>query len=405
MLASRFPNVTRLLPLVFILLASPVAAAANDAEFTACLASLQTRATEAGLPAELVNAVVPSLEAQERVISLDRKQPEFVQTFSDYLGARVTPARVERGRALLAEHREFLLNLQARYGVPPQYLVAFWGLETNFGSYLGKMPTLDSLATLACDPRRSDFFTGEFIDALRLMQRESLSPGEMRGSWAGAMGHTQFMPSSYLQYAVDGDGDGRINLWQSERDALASGANYLRNIGWQPGLRWGREVRAEADFPFELAGRQQPRPLDEWTQLGLRRANGAALPQADVEAALILPAGYRGPAFLVYANFHVIMRWNRSELYAISVGHLADRIAGAGTLSAALGNEAPLRNADISRAQATLNALGFDAGPVDGVLGSGTRQALRDYQLANQLIADGYPNPQTLEHIATNAPE
>lgn len=405
MIDSRHHIVRHILPLLLIMLAPPAMAAEVADDFSACLASLHTRATEAGLPAELVDAVVPGLIEQKRVISLDRKQPEFVQTFSQYLGTRVTPGRVTRGRALLAQHRDFLLELQAHYGVPPQYLVAFWGLETNFGGYLGKMPTLDSLATLACDPRRSDFFTSEFIDALRLMQRESLTPEDMHGSWAGAVGHTQFMPSSYLRYAVDGDGDGRINLWKSERDALASGANYLRDIGWQPELRWGREVRVEADFPFELAGRGRPRPLHDWADYGVTRANGAVLPVADIDAALILPAGYRGPAFLVYDNFRVIMRWNRSELYAIAVGHLADRIAGAGTLGAALGSEAPLRNADIADAQATLNTLGFDAGAVDGVLGSGTRNALRDYQLANQLIADGYPNPQTLEHIAKHATE
>lgn len=387
------------IPLLLMLLAMPMAASATQEDFNACLASLQTRATDAGLPAALVDAVVPALTAQERVLSLDRKQPEFVQTFSQYLDARVTPQRVSRGRELLAQHRDFLLELQARYGIPPQYLVSFWGLETNFGGYLGNMPTLDSLATLACDPRRSEFFTSEFIDALRLLQRESLSPDDMRGSWAGAVGHTQFMPSSYLRYAVDGDGDGRINLWLSEQDALASGANYLQQIGWQPGLRWGREVRAGADFPFELAGRGRPRALADWIKSGLTRPDGAPLPAADLEAALILPGGHQGPAFLVYANFHVIMRWNRSELYALAVGHLADRIAGGGALSKASGNEAPLRNADIARAQATLNRLGFDAGEVDGVLGTGTRNALRAYQMANQLIADGYPNPQTLTHI------
>lgn len=405
MISCRYHFVRHILYLLLVMLATPAIAVEAAEDFSACLASLQARATEAGLPAELVDAVVPNLIAQERVISLDRKQPEFAQTFSQYLGARVTPERVERGRALLTQYRDFLLELQARYGIPPQYLVAFWGLETNFGSYLGNMPTLDSLATLACDARRSDFFTREFIDALRLMQRESLAAEDMRGSWAGAMGHTQFMPSSYLRYAVDGNGDGHINLWQSESDALASGANYLRDIGWQTELRWGREVRADADFPFELTGRERPRPLHEWAELGVARANGTALPTADINAALILPAGYQGPAFLVYDNFHVIMRWNRSELYAIAVGHLADRIAGAGTLSGGFGSDAALRNADIANAQATLNALGFDAGPVDGVLGSGTREALRGYQLANQLIADGYPNPQTLEHIAKHGTE
>lgn len=377
--------------------------ATADNDFSLCLTSLQSQARSAGVSESIVGAVVPGLQRQERVISLDRSQPEFVQTFADYLERRVTPERVERGRALLAEHRPFLLDLQKKYGVPPQYLVAFWGLETNYGGYLGRMPTLDSLATLACDARRSDFFAGEFIAALQLMQREALQPDDMQGSWAGAVGHTQFMPSSYLRYAVDGDGDGQIDLWGSKQDALASGGNYLQSLGWQPSLRWGREVRLPTDFPFELAGhRDRRRPLAEWKALGVRRSDGGILPSVDVDAALLVPAGHLGPAFLIYHNFDVIMRWNRSELYAIAVGHLADRIVGAGRLQIGTSAQQPLRSTDIELAQKTLNALGYDAGPVDGVLGSATRNALREFQLANNMIADGYPNPFTLEVIATH---
>tara|TARA_R110002167_G_scaffold81664_1_gene223423 strand:+ start:402 stop:1511 length:1110 start_codon:yes stop_codon:yes gene_type:complete len=365
--------------------------------------SLQAQARSAGINESILRDVVPSLQQQERVISLDRKQPEFLQTFFEYLDLRVTPERVERGRALLEQHRPFLLDLQEQYGVPPQYLVSFWGLETNYGSYLGRMPTLDSLATLACDQRRSDFFSGEFIAALQLMQRESLEPADMQGSWAGAVGHTQFMPSSYSHYAVDGDGDGQIDLWRSEHDALASGANYLKSLGWQSGLRWGREVQLPDNFPFQLAGqRDQRHPLQVWADYGVKQSNGGKLPIASADAALLVPAGHRGPAFLVYDNFEIIMRWNRSELYAIAVGHLADRIAGAGALRDGSSAQEPLRKTDIELAQKTLNALGYDVGPVDGVLGSATRSALRDFQLANNMVADGYPNPSTLEAIATH---
>lgn len=388
---------------ILALLSTSLQVQAND-DFPNCLAALQERARGAGVDEQIVEQVIPSMQQQKRALKQDRQQPEFVQTFQDYLNARVTPQRIARGRQLLKQHRSFLLNLQARYGVPPHYLLAFWGLETNFGGYMGKMPTLDSLATMACDQRRSEFFSKEFIAALQLMQRESLSPDDMKGSWAGAVGHTQFMPSSYLSYAVDGDGDGRINLWDSERDALASGANYLQTLGWQSGLRWGREVSAGANFPYELAGRNSPRPLAEWAAKGLKRNDGAALPMADVDAALLLPAGYQGPAFLVYDNFKVIMRWNRSELYAIAVGHLADRIAGAGALLGNSNSENRLRTEDILFTQRSLNHLGYEAGAVDGVLGSGTRAALRDFQLANQLIADGYPNPSTLSALAKRAP-
>jgi len=227
----------------------------------------------------------------------------------------------------------------------------------------------------------------------------------MRGSWAGAVGHTQFMPSSYLRFAVDGDGDGRIDLWGSERDALASGANYLQTLGWQSGLRWGREVKAGPGFGYELAGRSTPRPLADWAARGLLRSDGQALPVAAVDAALILPAGHRGPAFLVYENFDVIMHWNRSELYAIAVGHLADRIAGAGALLGGSSADNRLRTEDITLTQGALNSLGYDAGAVDGVLGSATRSALRDFQLANQLVADGYPNPESLELLSARVGE
>ena len=235
------------------------------------------------------------------------------------------------------------------------------------------------------------------------MQRESLESADMQGSWAGAVGHTQFMPSSYLRYAVDGDGDGQIDLWRSERDALASGANYLKALGWQSGLRWGREVQLPDNFPFQFAGqRDQRRPLHEWAAHGVRLNDGGKLPNTNIDAALLVPAGHRGPAFLIYDNFDIIMRWNRSELYAIAVGHLADRIAGAGALRNGTNVQEPLRKTDIELVQETLNAIGYDAGPVDGVLGSATRSALREFQLANNMVADGYPNPSTLEAIATH---
>ncbi len=343
-------------------------------DFQNCLGSLQERAREAGIGENVLAQVIPELSLQDRVLELDKRQPEFVQTFGAYLDARVSEERVKRGRALYERYQSFLDDLTEEYGVPGQYLVAFWGLETNFGSYLGNMPTLDSLATLACDPRRSEFFSSEFVTALRVLERETLEPGDMRGSWAGAMGHTQFMPSSYLQYAVDGDGDGKIDLWGSERDALASGANFLSQLGWEPGLRWGREVRLPEGFDYRLAGGER-RPLREWVQKGVRRADGSPLPEAEVDARLLVPAGHEGPAFLVYDNFSVIMKWNRSEFYALSVGHLADRIAGAGTLRQPPPQQQALARDQVKAMQKSLNRRGYDAGEADGVLGPATRDA------------------------------
>ena len=387
-------------PLLTAALSTGPVATLGPIEFQTCLYSLQHMATVAGVSKSIVDEVIPTLKLQQQVLKLDREQPEFVQTFSQYLATRITPARIERGRELYARHEEFLDALTRRYGVPGRYLVAFWGLETNYGSYLGGVPTLDALATLACDERRAAFFGKEFISALQLMQRESLSPEQMYGSWAGAVGHTQFMPSSYLKYAVDGDGDGRINLWQSERDALASGASFLQQLGWEFGLRWGREVLLPDDFSYQQAGTNAMLSLQEWSELGVRRADGKALPTTDIEGAILVPAGHTGPAFMVYANFFVIMQWNRSESYAISVGHLADRIKGGDNLlRPPPPGQRSLSLQQTAEMQRALNTAGYDAGVADGIFGPASRAALRTFQHAIGLVADGYPDQNSLTRL------
>lgn len=376
-------------------------ALARDDGFSQCIAGLQDRAKARHLPAWVIDDVMAKLKPQPRVIELDRAQPEFTQTFADYFYRRVTPQRIQRGRRLLKQYHHFLADLTSRYGVPGRYLVAFWGLETNFGANLGTMPTLDSLATLACDKRRSDYFADELLTALTLLNRESLSPRDMQGSWAGAVGHTQFMPSAYLKYAVDGDHDGHINLWKSRRDALASAANFLANLGWQRGDRWGREVLLPDDFPYAQTGLANRRALSHWADLGVTRTDNSALPRVDLQAAVLLPAGHTGPAFLVYDNFDVIMKWNRSEFYGLSVGLLADRLIGAGGLARPPSTtEQALSRAMIERIQGRLNHLGFDAGAADGVMGPATRSALRAFQKSAGIIADGYPDRTTLSALA-----
>ncbi len=385
------------LGILFCVLVCPNMVMAQDAEFAQCLSGLQQRARSEQLSTHAVDEVLANLKQQMRVLELDRSQPEFTQTFADYFQQRVTAERIERGQELLDQHQAFLTDLTRKYGVPGRYLVAFWGLETNFGSYLGKMPTLDSLATLACDERRSEFFTNELLHALALLERESLTPAEMRGSWAGAMGHTQFMPSAYRHHAIDGDGDGHVNLWRSERDALASGANFLVNLGWQKGQRWGREVLLPDDFPYVKTGLNNSQPVTYWRGLGVSFANGNPIPDIDMQASVLVPAGHSGPAFLVYPNFDVILRWNRSEYYALAVGLLADRLIGAGPLvrSPSSDETALSRNA-VENMQRQLKDLGFDAGEIDGVLGSMTQSALREFQASNGMIADGYPDRETL---------
>lgn len=370
------------------------AMAAED--FQRCVADLRQHAVKQGIDGAVAQEVLAGIEPLERVIELDRSQPEFTRSFRDYLGKRISDQRIEQGRKLYQKHSELLQRITRKTGVPGRYLIAFWGLETHFGSYTGNMPIPRALATLACDRRRSDYFTRELVSALRLIERGDIEADAMKGSWAGAMGQMQFMPSVYLDHAVDADHSGRIDLWNSVPDALTSAGHLLASLGWNEGERWGREVRLPEDFDYSLArGLNGKRPLSQWRALGIRDAFGRELPHADMQGALLLPAGHQGPAFLVYDNFRVIMGWNQSEFYALAVGHLADRIAGAGPLQTQPPAHDPLKRETIKALQTALKDAGYEAGPVDGILGSGTRAALRRFQDDSGLTADGYPDPES----------
>tara|TARA_R100001440_G_scaffold24211_4_gene39337 strand:+ start:8768 stop:10045 length:1278 start_codon:yes stop_codon:yes gene_type:complete len=372
----------------------------TSTQFQSCVANLKTRALKSGVSEKVADDVLGQVSYLDRVIELDRRQPEFTTTFADYLNRRVNEDRIEKGRALLEKHRELLNRVTAETGVPAAYLLAFWGLETNFGTYFGKMSVPSSLATLACDPRRADYFSGELMSALQIIDEGAITPDQMEGSWAGAMGHVQFMPSVFLRYAVDADGDGKRDLWHSIPDAMMSAGNFLNHLGWDGDYRWGREVLLPKQFDYSEAGLKRAKPLTDWRKEGITDAFGNALPDADVKAALIVPAGHEGPAFLVYHNFHVIMGWNRSEYYAIAVGHLADRIAGGGGLQQPPPEDAlHLSRQDIEALQNALNDQGYDAGTPDGILGPATRSAIRDYQRSRKLIADGYPDEILFESL------
>ena len=385
---------------VCLLLAPPVFAEVTDTTFKSCLGALGERAINEGVNAAVVATMLEKTSRLERVVKLDRSQPEFTKTFSGYYVPRVTKKRVAQGRALYAKHQDLLNRLQREYGVPGHYLLAFWGLETNYGSYFGSIPTMDALATLACDQRRSAFFSEEFLSALKIISAGDIKREQMRGSWAGAIGNMQFLPSVFLKYAVDGDGDGKRDLWGSLPDSLASAANFLRGIGWHTELRWGREVSLPAEFDYSLTGRDRTRTLQEWVRLGITDVNGDAMPQLDIQAAILVPSGHLGPAFLTYDNFDVIMRWNRSEYYAISVGRLADRIAGAGKLTrdATIDGE-PITVEKVRWLQESLTLLGYDAGEADGIFGPATRRALSNFQKANNMIADGFIDAEALQAV------
>lgn len=371
--------------------------------FPQCIERLQQQARNAGVSEITTVDILGQVKPLPKILSYDRNQPEFVQTFTGYFSKRVTDWRINKGREKLAEHREFLAKLTQQYGVPAHYLIAFWGLETNFGGYKGKIPIIPALTTLACDQRRSVYFSAELIQALLLLERENLEHENMIGSWAGAMGHTQFMPTAYMKYARDGDADGKVDLWNNELDALASAANFLQNLGWKTGFKWGREVLLPEDFNYQLAGKSHPQTLSFWSQQKVTQVSGKTLGDSDLKAAVLIPAGHTGPAFIVYPNFEVILRWNNSEYYGIAVGHLADRIKGQGTLSKPLPELPNYTIVEMQQFQEKLNQLGYEVGEADGILGPATRQGVRAFQLSVGLISDGYPSQETVAAVM-NAP-
>jgi membrane-bound lytic murein transglycosylase B len=378
-------------------LATGTSQAAGDPAFEAWVAALRQEALATGISGTTFDRAFANVAPLPRVIELDRRQPEFTQTFWSYLDRRATAERVAKGRQMLSKHGSLLRRVAGQYGVQPRFLVAFWGLETNFGSYVGDIPVIAALATLAYDQRRSAFFRAQLLDALKIIEDGHIAPGRMVGSWAGAMGQVQFMPETFRRYAVDHNGDGRKDIWTNLPDAFASAANFLRTLGWDQTKTWGREVRVPAGFDLELATLSNVKPLAEWQRLGVRRADGSNLPTADVTASLILPGGHKGPGFLVYQNFRVIMRWNASINYALSVGYLADLISGKAPLRAKRpANDRPLSRAEVMELQALLNRAGFDTGEPDGVVGRQTRAALRDFQRQASLPPDGYPTAEVI---------
>jgi len=381
------------------LAASQITLAAEAGSFAIWLRDFRQEAASQGISRATLDAALSNLSPNPRVIELDHRQPEFTQTFWGYLDQRVNGLRIERGRQLLKKHRVILKTVHRKYGVQPRFLIAFWALESNFGDYTGKMSVVRSLATLAFDPRRGGYFRKELLAVLRIVDRGDMA-ANVGGSWAGAMGQTQFMPSTYLKYAVDQDGDGRRDLWKSLPDIFASSSNFLASAGWEPNRTWGREVRLPGGFDFGVAGMSNRKPLGAWQKLGLRRADGRDLPAVDIDASLILPGGFKGPAFLVYRNFRTIMAWNRSVLYALAVGHLADRIAGNGPLASQRpANDQPLSRGQVLNLQRMLAAKGFDVGSPDGVIGPRSRAAIKAFQRQAGLPADGYASPALLEEV------
>jgi lytic murein transglycosylase len=331
------------------------------------------------------------------IVSRDRAQSVFAQSFLEFSGRMVSGNRLSRGASLIKQNAALFSRIDQQYGVPAAVIVAFWGLETDFGAVMGKLPTMTSLATLAYDCRRSAMFRGELLDALKLIDRGDLSPGEMIGPWAGELGQFQFQPSYYKKHAVDEDGDGRRDMIGSKADALASAGNFLKDLGWQRGEPWLQEVRVPAQMPWEEADLTIQHPVSQWAAWGVKPANGP-LPSG-LEASLLLPMGRNGPAFLAYPNFRVYLKWNQSLVYATTAAYFATRLSGAPAVSRGNGAVAPLSAAQIKLLQQLLVKGGYEVGEVDGKLGIATRSGVRKAQVKLGMPADSYPSPDLIERL------
>ena len=385
---------------VFVLLCgfSQIVLSQNQS-FESWVEELRKEAVLLGL-SEQTLMVLDELEAPlERVLELDNSQPEFVQTFSRYLSLRVTPNQIRRGIDLMQEHRLLLDEVRRLYGVQPHYLVAFWAIESNYGRNTGGFSVLQALATLAFDPRRAEFFREQLLIALRIIDDGHIQAEDMSGSWAGAMGQLQFMPNIFSRYGVDGDGDGRVDIWNSLPDIFHSAANFLSQSGWRGDERWGREVILPSDFDFNLSGTRVSKSLDEWRSLGVRQVDGNPIPVASMQGSVVLPSGANGPAFLAYNNFRTTMTYNPSTFYALTVGHLADRFTGGGPVQRMAVDEQAMSVANVMELQELLNGLGFSSGEPDGRVGRQTRSAIRAYQSDINLPTDGHASNQLLENL------
>lgn len=370
-------------------------------DFQQCLTNLRSQAIASGVTGLTYDRYTQNLTPDYSVIEKLNYQPEFSTPIWDYLSGLVDEERVQLGQQKLAQHREVLNRVAASYGVPAETVVAVWGVESNFGQISGSYPLLQALGTLSCEGRRQSFFRGEFFTTMRILQRGDLTELQMKGSWAGAFGHTQFMPSTYEELAVDFDGDGRRDLVSSTSDALASTANFLKKRGWQTGMPWGFEVRIPDDLSISGESRRNKKSLSSWMSRGVVRADGSALIQGNLSsssaAGLMAPAGANGPVFLVFKNFDAIYSYNAAESYALAIAHLSDRLQGSGGFSKAW----PTDDAGTSRAerreiQQFLLNKGYDIGSVDGLIGDKSRQAIRQEQTRLGLSPTGRAGQQIL---------
>lgn len=377
---------------------SPRAASChNGASFDRFLAEVKQQAVAAGVSQRTIAEASPYLVYDQGIVNRDRGQRVFGQLFTEFAGRMAAPYRMQNGQQHIKRHAAAFARAEKEYGVPPAVIAAFWGLESDFGANMGNLPTLRSLVSLAYDCRRSEMFVNETIAALKIIDRGDLTPEEMLGSWAGELGQTQFLPTHYVNYAVDYDGDGRRDLLRSEDDVIGSTANYIANgLKWRRGEPWLEEIKVPQNLPWDQTDLSVQLPRSKWAQFGVTYPDGRPLPNDNLAASVLLPMGRFGPAFMAYANFAAYTEWNNSLIYSTTAGYLASRIAGAAPMRRPAGQVTQLPFNELKQLQQLLVQAGFNVGKVDGVLGQQSRAAVKAMQIKYGLAADSWPTAELL---------
>lgn len=376
------------------------AAAQTESGFGAWLDGFRAEAAAQGISKRTLDQAFKGLTPDPDILRAADNQAEFVKPIWDYLDSAVSNARIRTGQAKLRQYASQFAAIEKKYGVDRHYLAAIWGMETNYGSFMGGKNVIRSLATLAYTGERTAFGRTQLLAALRILDNGDIDAANMKGSWAGAMGHTQFIPTTYLEYAVDFTGDGTRDIWRAISDALASTANFLKEKGWREGETWGYEVVLPKGFDYALADERTKRTLEAWSRFGITRPNGKAFPRPSDQAKLVVPAGANGPAFLMIRNFDVIKRYNNATAYALAVGHLADRLMGFGAISRSWPrSEQPLARSERKEMQQLLADMGFLNGKIDGIIGTNTKAALRAFQRSRDMVPDGFATKRLLAEI------
>lgn len=371
----------------------------NTGSFERWLAEFRREAAAEGISKRTIAAALDGMTLDTGIIARDRRQGFFAQSFLDFQGKLATNNRLTNARAKIDQRRAIFERAEKQFGVPAAVITGFWALESDFGVGMGKLPILRSLVALAYDCRRGDMFRAELMAALRIIDRGDMAPSEMIGSWAGEIGQTQFLPTRYLEHAIDYDGDGRPNLFRSDADVIGSTANYMKHLGWRGGEPWLEEVRVPDKLAWQEADLAIRHPRSKWVAWGVTRANGTALPKDQLPASLLLPMGRHGPAFLAYPNFNIYLEWNQSLNYATTAAYLATRIDGAPVMAKGKPGIPVLDGNQSKELQQLLVRRGHDVGDIDGKIGEKTRKAVKSVQLKLGMPADGYPTPELLEAL------